>query len=561
MKSRVIIILLLCIIALLSGMILYMHSKGTAPVHTDETVQTKKAIMYHCPMHPQIISDTPKDCPICGMKLVPIDDNGDASPDGDNHDSNAIRIDPSVVQNMGVTTTMVTRRSMGKSVRTSATLENNEQNVAIITTKVMGYAEKLFVDFTGQYVKQGDPLLTMYSQDLVATQEEYLQALSYSRSFSSGTSQAAKGAADILASARIRLKNWDLTDEQINSLERNGTPERFITIFSQASGIVMEKMVFSGQKIEPGMPLYKIVDLSKIWAIANVYQEDLPFVKLGQQAQITITSMPSKIFNGKVTFISPVLDDISRTAKVRIEIPNTSDYSLKPQMFANVTLSSKKPVEGLAVPEQAVIRSGTRSIVIVSLGNGYFKPQEIKIGLTVDGFTQVLDGLEDGTTIVTSSQFLIDSESNLRAAVRTLTNSSSPDTATPQTGLNDYYSILDSVKMVTSDNPPTVTSIKDGMYYCPMHPEVISDTPSKCPICGMNLVKKQVKSEKAVYTCPMHPEVVSDTPSKCPLCGMDLVKKQVKAEKAVYSCPMHPEVVSDTPSKCPLCGMNLVKKQ
>ncbi|HMA65966.1 MAG TPA: heavy metal-binding domain-containing protein, partial [Chitinispirillaceae bacterium] len=145
---------------------------------------------------------------------------------------------------------------------------------------------------------------------------------------------------------------------------------------------------------------------------------------------------------------------------------------------------------------------------------------------SVDGFTQVLDGLEDGTTIVTSSQFLIDSESNLRAVVRTLTNSSSQDTATSQTGLNDYYDILDSVKNITSDNPSTASSIKDSMYYCPMHPEVVSDTPSKCPKCGMNLVKKQVKSEMAVYTCPMHPEVISDTPSKCPKCGMNLIKKQ-----------------------------------
>ncbi|HMA64674.1 MAG TPA: efflux RND transporter periplasmic adaptor subunit, partial [Chitinispirillaceae bacterium] len=327
MKSRVIIVALICIIAVLSGIIISMHSKSTETVHIDTTAQTKKTIMYSCPMHPQIISDTPKDCPICGMKLVPIDESGGVSSQGDNHDSNAIRIDPSVVQNMGVTTTLVTRRSMGKSVRTSATLENNEQNVAIITTKVMGYAEKLFVDFTGQYVKQGDPLLSMYSQDLVATQEEYLQALAYSRSFTTSTSPAAKGAADILASARIRLRNWDLTDDQINSLESNGTPERFITIYSQASGIVMEKMVNSGQKIEPGMPLYKIVNLSRIWAIANVYQDDLPFVKTGQDAQLTISSMPSKVFNGKVTFISPVLDDISRTAKVRIEIPNTIDYT------------------------------------------------------------------------------------------------------------------------------------------------------------------------------------------------------------------------------------------
>jgi len=503
-----------------------MHSKSTGTVHKDDAVQTKKTVMYSCPMHPQIISDTPKDCPLCGMKLVPIDESGGASTDNNDHDSDAIRIDPAVVQNMGVTTSPVTRRTLGKSVRTSATLENNEKNVAIITTKVMGYVEKLIVDFTGQYVKKGDPLLTLYSQELVATQEEYLQALAYSRSFTSTTSKAAQGAADILASARVRLKNWDLTDDQISTLEQNGTPERYITIYSQASGIVLEKMVLSGQKIEPGMPLYKIADLSNIWAIANVYQDDLPFVKTGQQAELTISSMPSKVFKGKVTFVSPILDDISRTAKVRIELLNTSDYSLKPQMFANVTLLSKNATDGLAVPEQSVIHSGTRTLVIVSLGNGYYKPQEIKTGITVDGFTQVLDGPDEGTTIVTSSQFLIDSESNLRAAVKTLTVSSSQRSDTPMTGLNDYYMLLDSVKTVTGDIPPSEANVNNGSYYCPMHPEIVSDTPSKCPLCGMNLVKKQEQTDAAVYTCPMHPEVVSDTPSKCPKCGMNLVKKQ-----------------------------------
>lgn len=526
MKSRIIIILLICIIAVLSGVIVTMHSKSTGTVHKDDTAQTKKTVMYQCPMHPQIISDTPKDCPICGMKLVPIDESANLSTPGDNHDSNAIRIDPAVVQNMGVTTSPVTRRTLGKSVRTSATLENNEKSVAIITTKVMGYVEKLYVDFTGEYVKKGDPLLTLYSQDLVATQEEYLQALAYSRSFTSTTSKAAQGAADILASARIRLKNWDLTDNQISTLEQNGTPERYITIYSQASGIVMEKMVISGQKIEPGMPLYKIADLSNIWAIANVYQDDLPFVKTGQNAELTISSMPSKVFKGKVTFVSPILDDISRTAKVRIELLNTSDYSLKPQMFANVTLLSKNTTEGLAVPEQSVIHSGTRTLVIVSLGNGYYKPQEIKTGITVDGFTQVLDGLDEGTTIVTSSQFLIDSESNLRSAVRTLTNSSSQSTDTPKAGLNDYYALLDSVKTVTSDVPLSEANVNNGSYYCPMHPEIVSDTPSKCPICGMDLVKRQKKAEQALYSCPMHPEVVDNKPSKCPKCGMTLVKKQ-----------------------------------
>lgn len=525
MKSRVIIVILVCIIAVLSGMLISMYSKRMGTVHKDETAQSKKPVMYSCPMHPQIISDTPKDCPLCGMKLVPIDESGGASSHGDNHDRDAIRIDPAVVQNMGVTTTQVIRRMMGKSVRTSAILENNEKSVSIVTTKVMGYIEKLYVDFTGQYVKKGDPLLTLYSQELVATQEEYLQALAYSRSFTSA-SAAAQGASDILVSARKRLKNWDLTDEQLTRLEQQGIPERFITVYSNSSGIVMEKMVFSGQKIEPGMPLYKIADLSRIWAIANVYQDDLPFVKIRQDAQLTISSMPSKVFSGKVTFIAPILDGVSRTAKVRIELSNTSDYSLKPQMFANITLLSKNTTESLVVPEQAVIHSGTRSLVIISLGDGYYKPQEITIGITVDGYTQILDGLDEGTTIVTSSQFLIDSESNLRTAVRTLTTSSSQSTDATQTGSNDNHMAVDNLTTISTDNPSAEPKLQNGLYDCPMHPEIVSDTPSKCPLCGMNLVRKHATPEKAVYICPMHPEVISDKPSKCPDCGMNLVIKQ-----------------------------------
>jgi len=497
MKNNLIIPLLLFVILMLSGALIYLHVPGFKhdTIQNDATVIKKQ--MYHCPMHPQIIADSPKDCSICGMKLVPIEDEH-AGQDSSSEPQNimAIRIDPTVVQNMGVTTAIVEKRSLNKAIRTSATLENNEKSITYVTSKVMGYTEKLYADFTGQSISKGDPLLTIYSPDLVTTQEEYLQAMRYSQSLRGASDLARKGALDLLESARLRLKNWDMTDAQIDTLTNRGTPERSVTIYAPASGIVLEKMVFSGQKIEPGMQLYKLVDISKIWAMANIYQEDLSFVKTGMTAEISVAAIPATIFTGKVTFISPVLDDISRTAKVRIEIPNTRNFILKPQMFATVAIKSNITNTVLSIPEQAVIRSGTRSIVIIALGNGYFKPQEIKTGTAADGYIEVIDGLENGTEIVTSSQFLIDSESNLRAAVRNLT-SNQPSHETEQVNdstVNETHSdsFDHSITPYHTDSVPKPQSgNSNSEYFCQMHPQIQSPVPGKCPICGMNLTKRE----------------------------------------------------------------------
>ncbi len=190
-----------------------------------------------------------------------------------------------------------------------------------------------------------------------------------------------------------------------------------MTIYSPSDGVVLEKMVVAGQNVMPGMALYKVVDISVVWAIANVYQEDLPYVKLGTEATMEVPSIAGRTFAGKVQFVSPVLDPSTKTAAVRIALRNTADLLLKPQMFANVAIQSPLSRNALSVSQQAVIHTGTRNIVIVSLGNGYFKPQEVKLGMSANGFVQVLDGLAEGQTIVTSSQFLIDSESNLKKAV------------------------------------------------------------------------------------------------------------------------------------------------
>ena len=363
-------------------------------------------------MHPNYLSDKPGNCPICGMKLVPVhaDETGG--------EAGEVKIDPTTVQNMGVTTETVAERDLKKEIRVSGTIDLNETAISIVNTKIMGWVEKLFIDYTGQKVKKGQPLLTIYSPDLVSAQEEYLQAIHYLQSLPQGiTSDARKGAEQLVESGKRRLQNWDIPDKAIAALEERNAPEKAMTIYSPSDGVVLEKMVVAGQNVMPGMALYRVADLSIVWAIANVYQEDLPYVKVGTEAAIEVASIAGRTFQGRLQFVSPVLDASTKTAAVRIAIRNTTDLLLKPQMFANVTIQSPLSRNVLSVSQQAVIHTGQRNIVIVSVGNGYFKPQEVTLGMSAGGYVQVLSGLAKGQTIVTSSQFLIDSESNLKKAI------------------------------------------------------------------------------------------------------------------------------------------------
>jgi RND family efflux transporter MFP subunit len=396
--------------------------------HESQTAGQK--VIYHCPMHPNYLSDKPGSCPICGMNLVPVISPATSTvPSGmesgkkerGRDEASEVKIDPTTVQNMGVATETVSARDLKKDIRVSGTIDLNETEISIVNTKIMGWIEKLYIDYTGQAVKKGQPLLTIYSPDLVSAQEEYLQAIRYLKSLPEGTaSDARKGAEQLVESGKRRLLNWDIPDKAITALEERTTPEKNMTIYSPSAGVVLEKMVVAGQNVMPGMALYKVADLSVVWAIANVYQDDLPYVKIGTGATTEVSSIPGRTFLGKVQFVSPVLDPSTKTAAVRIAIHNTSDRLLKPQMFANVTIQSPLSKNVLSVSQQAVIHTGQRNIVIVSLGNGYFKPQEVTLGMSASGFVQVLAGLAEGETIVTSSQFLIDSESNLKKAIENM---------------------------------------------------------------------------------------------------------------------------------------------
>lgn len=396
------------------------------PVYGEATggSREKKIAYYKDPMHPWYTSDKPGKAPDCGMDLVPVYEG--------ESDVKGIKIDPVTVQNIGVKVEDVVRRKLSKVIRTNGKVDYDERKVYSVNTKVMGWVEKLYVDYTGKYVRKGEPLMEFYSPELVTTQEEYLQALAYQKKLGqSNLGEAKKGATELLESARRRLRYWDIPETEIRALEERGTPKKTMTIYSPADGIVTEKMVHEGHNVMPGMEMYKIADLSTVWVLADIYQYELPWVKLGQSVDIELAYLPGKPFKGTITYIYPYLSEETKTAKVRIEVHNTASIELKPEMFATVKIVSPLSVDAVVVPDQAIIRSGERNIAVIALGGGYFDPREVKLGVQSEGYDQVLDGIREGEKIVVSSQFLIDSESNLKAAISQMSGHAGMDMSKP----------------------------------------------------------------------------------------------------------------------------------
>ncbi len=377
-------------------------SRTSAP----HDAEAKKIAYYRDPMQPWITSDKPGKA-ACGMDLVPVYAR-DPSVTG-------IHIDPTMVQNMNVQTATVEKMDLRTEVRTSGRIEAEETRLADVNVRVMGYVEKLRVDYTGQRVDKNQTLLDLYSPDLVSTQEEYLEAI---RSAGLRDPGAGGGPQELVESSRRRLVNWGISAAEIRALEKRGRVNHTLPIVSPARGVVLEKKVVEGQNVLPGMELYKIADLSRVWVVASVYQSDLSAVRVGMRAEVELSYLPGKTYAGRVIFVAPVLDAQSKTGEVRIELKNTPSLDLKPGMFATVRLRSPARKNVVAVPEQAILRTGRRDLAVIALGNGYFEPRAVKLGVGNGEYVQVLEGIRAGEKIVVSSQFLIDAESNLNAAIR-----------------------------------------------------------------------------------------------------------------------------------------------
>ena len=398
------------------------------PVYDESsgTSGEKTIAYYRDPMHPWYTSDKPGKAPDCGMDLVPVYEG--------ESDSKGIKIDPVTVQNIGVKIATVERRKLSKVIRAVGKVDFDETKVYSVNTKIMGWVEGLSVDYTGKDVRKGDPLMELYSPELVSTQEEYLQAIRYRKQLQqSNIEEARRGADGLIESAKRRLLYWDISESEIQELEKRGSPRKTMTIYSPVDGVVMEKMVFKGQSVMAGMELYKIADLSTLWVLADIYQYELPWVKVGQQADVELSYLPGKMFRGTITYVYPTLNMETKTAKVRVVVRNTANLDLKPEMFATVKIASPVVVDAVAIPDQAIIRSGERNIAVIALGGGYFDPREIRLGVMADGYVQVLDGIREGEKIVISSQFLIDSESNLKAAVSLMRGHEGHDMSPPAT--------------------------------------------------------------------------------------------------------------------------------
>ena len=514
--------------------------------------------LYTCGMHPAVIQDHPGNCPICGMKLTLIR-NGGAGADTNTASSSAIAVDAATQQNMNLRTAEVRRGPLRKTIRTVGTIDYNETALADVTTRFKGWVEKVHVDATGRLVHRGDHLFEVFSPELYDVQTEFLRTVTNAfRKFGNVIAQR--------NTAIRNLKALEFQDAQIAEIENTRKVLRTLPVVAPISGFVIEKNIVPGQLVDAGIRLYRIADLGIVWVLAQVYEQDLSFVQLGQEVVVKVASLPDREFRGRVTFIYPTVDEKTRTAKVRLEFENPG-YFLKPGMFVSAQLHAELEDSAVLVPDSAVLRSGAKNIVFVALDGGKFEARDVALGLeSENSLIQVTSGLSAGERVVTSGQFLLDSESQLREAIEKMRGSTAavkPETKGLANGVTP---------------PPAKLETEASYYVCPMpeHVSILYDHAGKCPICAMTLVsvtrsglqKIQPGGKVLYYTCPMpeHASVHEDKPGKCPLCAMTLIPIMTRpgAVKAdlppLYTCPMKSDadVVSDQPGKCPKCEMELV---
>ena len=453
-KSRRMLLILGLIAAMAVG-----YFAGTGGLHlghdheaTGEPGQAEVKVQFTCSMHPFIIRDEPGLCPICSMELTPIR-SGQAkaelterrvkhwvspmdptyvrdAPDQDamGHDLVAVyeggaapgqvQIDPVTVQNIGLRTAPVERRDLNRTLRTVGLVEYEEPRQYVVNSKIDGWVERLHVNETGQFIKKGQPLLDIYSPELVAAQQEYLLALrNRDRLAHSPFPEIAAGGQRLLEASRTRLQYWDISASQLAELEKSGQVRKSLTLYSPYSGVVTRKDVVEGMRIMSGADLLQVSDLSRVWVNADIFEFELPWVRTGLSATVELPfgAGPGRV--GRITYLYPYVTGETRTTRARIEFENPG-LELRPGMYTNVLIAAQPVTDVLAVPVNAVLPSGRRQTVFVALGEGRFEPRTVTTGVSDDeGFIQVLSGLRLGEQVVTSAQFMLDSESRLQEAI------------------------------------------------------------------------------------------------------------------------------------------------
>lgn len=490
--------------------------------------------LYSCGMHPEVISDKPGNCPICGMKLTPIKSTAQGgvqtSPGASGKErkilywrapmdpteiydrpgkskmgmdlipvyegeeaggAGSITIDGVVQQNMNLRSAKVERRDISNVIRAYGKVTYAQDKEFAVNTKVSGWIENLYVNTTGRMVRKGEPLLAIYSPELVSTQEEYLLALNnYKKLASSPYDSIRKSAEKMLTLARNRLEYWDISDAEIDKIEQTGQTRRTVLLKSQVSGIVTHKAVVEGVKVGPGMDLFHIADLSKVWVEAAVYESELALIKLGQKAEIELDHVQGQKLEGTVDFIYPYLDQKSQSNNVRLVFSNPS-LILKPDMYATVRIYGQTVSQALAIPSEAVVHSGKRDIVFVAKGDGKFEPREVKTGTESDnGYVHVVSGLFEGEEVVVSGQFLLDSESRTREAIAKMREASAQKSQEPSMEMGKGRAETETMKHDMGAPKAQPEAEKAEYYTCPMHPDFLTtDKNARCPECGMKVEK------------------------------------------------------------------------
>ncbi len=372
----------------------------------------RKVLFYRNPMGLPDTSPTPKKDPM-GMDYIPVYEGEQEEAETN---SNQIRISTEKIQKLGVRTEAVSLRSLDKVVRAAGRIEPDERQTFTIAAKFEGYVERLHVNVTGQAVSKGQPLFEVYSPELVSAQREYAIAAQGVDALKGASGEAQRGMRELADSSLARLRNWDISDEQVKALAKSGESRRTLTFRSPVAGIITDKKAVQGMRFMPGEMLYQVANLSSVWVIADVFEQDIGLVKLGGKAKVQINAYPDKVFQGAVSYVYPTLKPETRTVQVRVDLSNAGGL-LKPGMFAQVELPTASKGSVLTVPTSAVIDSGTRQIVLVQIKEGRFEPRDVKVGARSDDRIEVIEGVREGEQVVIAANFLIDAESNLKAAV------------------------------------------------------------------------------------------------------------------------------------------------
>ena len=384
-----------------------------------------KILYYRHPMGAADTSTAPKKDEM-GMDYLPVYE-------GDSTKAGQIEISPEKIQKLGVTTATAEKRKLVRSIRALGSIQVDESRVHAVTTKFEGWIQHLYANTTGQAIKRGQPLLEIYSPELVTAQQEYLIALQGQNAMQQSSKQAQDTAVNLAENALQRLHYWDIAPAQIKRLQDLEKPSDTLPLLSPVNGVLLEKPAQEGMRFMPGELLFRIADLSHVWLLAEVFEQDIGTVRLGQTVQVDINAYPERFFGGKVSFIYPSLATETRTVKVRIELQNDQGL-LKPGLFGGVTLKTEEERDArLAIPDSAVIDSGTRQMVLLQLNEGRFEPRPVKLGRQVDGYYEVLEGLDEGDTVVIHANFLIDAESNLKSALDSFGGNSTNNTEQPTT--------------------------------------------------------------------------------------------------------------------------------